>query len=226
MYFVYIQNTNYVFVFKYIFSHSILYLYLNKQFQTVFCIFFFNTFWFICAHLCPWHSWAQEYFQKPLLVNTIRSAIWRCQLNLYHAKRKPYVNMVQKCCHVLWVKAHSKFTFSKWKSILWSDESKLYIPVGNHGRRFLQAEEEGDLSACHQCLVQKPASLIVWGVHMCIRYGSLHVLEGTMIAERYIKVLEQHMLPSRGHLFQGRPCVFQQDNAKPMYCSYYNSMAS
>ncbi len=34
------------------------------------------------------------------------------------------------------------------------------------------------------------------------------ILEGTMNAERYIKVLEQHMLPSRGR-------VFQQDNAKP-----------
>ncbi len=31
----------------------------------------------------------------------------------------------------------------------------------------------------------------------------------------YIKVLEQHMLPSRQRLFQGRPCEFQQDNAKP-----------
>ncbi len=40
------------------------------------------------------------------------------------------------------------------------------------------------------------------------RYGSLHVLEGTMNAERYIKVLEQTMLPSRWR-------VFQQDNAKP-----------
>ncbi len=45
--------------------------------------------------------------------------------------------------------------------------------------------------------------------------GSLHVLESTMNAEKYIKVLEQHMLPSRCRLFQGRPCVFQQDNAKP-----------
>ncbi len=27
--------------------------------------------------------------------------------------------------------------------------------------------------------------------------GSLHVLESTMNAERYIKVLEQHMLPFR-----------------------------
>ncbi len=36
-----------------------------------------------------------------------------------------------------------------------------------------------------------------------------------MNAEMYMKVLEQHMLPSRWRLFHGRPCVFQQDNAKP-----------
>ncbi len=45
--------------------------------------------------------------------------------------------------------------------------------------------------------------------------GSLHVSVGTLNAERYIKVLEQHMLSYRLCLFQGRPCVFQQDNAKP-----------
>ncbi len=56
---------------------------------------------------------------------------------------------------------------------------------------------------------------MVWGWISAYGMGSLHVLEGTMNAERYIKVLEQHMLPSRWRLFQGRPCVFQQDNAKP-----------
>ncbi len=65
---------------------------------------------------------AQEYFQKPLSVNTIRHAICRCQLKLYHAKRKPYVNMVQKRGRVLWAKAHLKWTVSKWKNVLWSDE--------------------------------------------------------------------------------------------------------
>ncbi len=63
--------------------------------------------------------------------------------------------------------------------------------------------------------VQKPASLMVCGCISAYGMGSLHVLEGTMNAERYIKVLEQHMLPSRQRVFQGRPCVFQQDNAKP-----------
>ncbi len=79
-------------------------------------------------------KWAQEYFQKPLSVNTICRAICRCQLNIYHAKRKPYVNMVQKYHRVLWAKAHLKWIVSKWKRVLWSDESKFNILVGNHRR--------------------------------------------------------------------------------------------
>ncbi len=153
-------------------------------------------------------KWAQEYFQKPLSVNTICHAICRCQLKLSHAKRKPYVNMVQKRRRVLWAKAHLKWTVSKWKSVLWSDESKFDILVGNHGRRVLRAKEEGDHPVCYQRSVQKPASLMVWGCISVYGMGSLHVLEGTMNAERYIKVLEQNMLPSRQR-------AFQQDNAKP-----------
>ncbi len=106
-------------------------------------------------------KWAQEYIQKPLSVNTSRCAFCRCQLKLYHAKRKPYVNMVQKRRHILWAKAHLKWTVSKWKSVLWSDESKFDIHVGNHGRRVLRAKEKGDLPACHQHSILKPASLMV-----------------------------------------------------------------
>ncbi len=110
--------------------------------------------------------------------------------------------MVQKRRRVLRVKAHLKWTVSKLKSVQWSDESKFGILVGNHGRRVLRAKEKGDLPACHQRSVQKPASLMVWGGINAYSMGSLHVLEGTMNAERYIKVLEQHMLPSRQRLFQ------------------------
>ncbi len=49
---------------------------------------------------------------------------------------------------------------------------------------------------------------MLWRCISSYGMGSLHVLEGTMNAERYTKFLEQHMLPSRWQ-------VFQQDNAKP-----------
>ncbi len=103
--------------------------------------------------------------------------------------------MVQKRRRILWAKAHLKWTASKWKNVLWSDESKFYILVGNHRRRVLRAAEEGDLPVCYQRSVQKPASLMVWGCISAYSMGSLHVLEGTMDAERYIKVLEQHAKP-------------------------------
>ncbi len=98
------------------------------------------------------------------------------------------MNMVQRRRRVLWAKAHLKWTVSKWKSVLWSDESKFDILVGNHRHCVLRAKEEGDLPACYQRSVQKPASLVVWGCISAYGMGSLHVLEGTMNAERYIKV--------------------------------------
>ncbi len=88
-------------------------------------------------------------------------------------------------------------------------------PPCHHWCCVLRAKEEGDLPACYQRSVKKPASLMVWGCISAYGMGSLHVLEDTVNAERYIKVLEQHMLPSRWCLFQGRSCVFQQDNVKP-----------
>ncbi len=107
------------------------------------------------------------------------------------------MNMVQKRRRVLWAKASLKWTVSKLKSALWSDESKFDILVGNQGCRVLRAKEEGDLPACHQHAVQKSASLMVWGCISAYGMGRLHVLEGTVGTEMYIKVLEQHMLPSR-----------------------------
>ncbi len=117
--------------------------------------------------------------------------------------------MVLKRHHVLWAKAHLKWTVSKWKSVLWSDESKFDILVGNHRHRVLWAKEEGDFQVCYQHLVQKPASLMVWGgVHKCIRYGQLACFGRHYECWKvYIKDLEQYMLPSRRRLFQ-------QDNPK------------
>ncbi len=107
------------------------------------------------------------------------------------------MNMVQKRRRVLWAKAHLKWTVSKWKSVLWSASPNFTYFVGNHRCRVLRAKEERDFPACYQRSVQKPASLMVWGCISAYGMGSLHVLEGTMNAERYIKVLEQHILPSR-----------------------------
>ncbi len=160
-------------------------------------------------------TWAQDYFGKPLSSTTICSYIHKCQLKLYCAKRKPYVNSVQKRRRLLWSRRHLGWTITQWKRVLWSDESVFQVFFGRNGRRVLRTKEEKDHPHCYQQQVQKPGSVMVWGCVSALGKGNLHFCDGTINAEKYIEILEHNMLPSRRHLFQGRPCIFQQDNAKP-----------
>ncbi len=160
-------------------------------------------------------TWAQDYFGKPLSSTTIRSYIHKCQLKLYCAKRKPYVNSVQKRHRLLWARRHLGWTITQWKRVLWSDESVFQVFFGRNGRRVLRTKEEKDHPDCYQQQVQKPGSVMVWGCVSALGKGNLHFCDGTINAEKYIEILEHNMLPSRRHLFQGRPCIFQQDDAKP-----------
>ncbi len=75
-------------------------------------------------------TWAQDYFGKPLSSTTIRSYIHKCQLKLYCAKRKPYVNSVQKRRRLLWARRHLGWTITQWKCVLWSDESVFRYFLG------------------------------------------------------------------------------------------------
>ncbi len=155
-------------------------------------------------------TWAQDYFGKPLSSTTIRSYIHKCQLKLYCAKRKPYVNSVQKRRRLLWARRHLGWTITQWKRVLWSDESVFQVFFGRNGRRVLRTKEEKDHPDCYQQQVQKPGSVMVWGCVSALGKGNLHFCDGTINAEKYIEILEHNMLPSRRHLFQGRPCIFHK----------------
>ncbi len=120
-------------------------------------------------------TWAQEFFQKTFSVNTIHLAIRRCRLKLYRSKKKPYLNMIQKHRRFLWAKAHLKWTVTKWKTVLWSDESKFEVPFGKLGRHVIRTKEDKDNPSCYHRSVQKPASLMVWGCMSACGMGSLHI---------------------------------------------------
>ncbi len=126
--------------------------------------------------------------------------------------------MIQKCRRFLWAKAHLKWTVAKWKTVLWSDESKFEVLFGKLGRHVIRTKEDKDNPSCYQ-----RSALMVWGCMSACDMGSLHIWKGTINAERYIQVLKQHMLPSRRRLFQGRSCIFQHDNARPHTASITTS---
>ncbi len=85
-------------------------------------------------------TWAQDYFGKPLSSTTIRSYIHKCQLKLYCAKRKPYVNSVQKRRRLLWARRHLGWTITRvgYRSHLNRYQYRYrYLEFGTGTQRYL-----------------------------------------------------------------------------------------
>ncbi len=95
------------------------------------------------------------------------------------------VNTIRRC--VLWAKAHLKWTVSTWKCVLWSEESKFDILVGNHECRVLRLKRRETSHHVISVQLKQSASLMIWGCIIAYGMGSLHVLEGTINAEMYLK---------------------------------------
>ena len=55
----------------------------------------------------------------------------------------PYVIMIQKHHRLLWARTHLKWSEAKWKIVMWSDELKCEILLGNHGRHVLLTKRRG-----------------------------------------------------------------------------------
>lgn len=73
-------------------------------------------------------EWAQEYFQKPLSVNTIHRAIRRCQLKLYSAKKKPFLSKIHKLRRFHWARDHVNG--------VWWQNGRLFCGQTSHDSKF------------------------------------------------------------------------------------------
>lgn len=105
------------------------------------------------------------------LRNTFRNhflwcrAIHNCRLQLYHAQKKAYVNMIQKHHHLLGlIKAHSTWNEAKWETDLWSDEP-TWMPLSPQWRREGPSSSFTVFSSKH-CMVWRCVSAYEIGIYI------------------------------------------------------------
>ncbi len=159
-------------------------------------------------------TWAQDYFGKPLSSTTIRSYIHKCQLNCNVPKGSPMLTV-----------SRSAVDFSGLGGI-WdgpSHSGNVYCgQMNQYFRYFLGGMDAVCSGPKKKRIIQtvtsnksKSQGLSWYGV---VSVPLAKVTCTSVMAPLMLKsteILEHNMLPSRRHLFQGRPCIFQQDNAKP-----------
>lgn len=113
-----------------------------------------------------------------------------------------------------WAQEHSKWTQRQWDTVIWSDESRFEVCVGDSRKRVLRTKGEEYHKDCLSRKVKFPASVMIWGCMSAKGLGSLHFVDGIVNAVKYQSILEHHLLPSIKDLSSPEgEYIFQQDGA-------------
>ena len=128
-------------------------------------------------------------------VTTVRSRIREDGTKSFIVKRKPFISKKNQKARVAWCKAHAHWTEADWEKVLWTDESPF-------GLRF-QGAERVYCKPNHRLLkqnlrgtVKHQKKVMVWGGFCAAGVGRLHKIEGKMVKEQYLEILNQQGIPS------------------------------
>jgi hypothetical protein len=144
--------------------------------------------------------------------NTIRNRIKESgEFDSYWAVRKPFISARNRRIRVEWAKAHLNWTVNDWRRILWSDESPFVMAYNGRVRVWRMANERYSPRCCRGTL-KHDKKINVWGCFSAHGVGDLMRVEGILVKEKYLDILDQHMVPSADRLFGREDWTFQQDN--------------
>ena len=109
---------------------------------------------------------------------------------------------------------HRNWVQRQWDSVIYSDESKFELRVGDARMRVIHTPREAFHPDCLARTVKFPGSdVMIWGCIGRRGPGKLHFVEGTINATAYQHILDTSLPPSIPILHPEGEYIFQQDGA-------------
>jgi len=128
-------------------------------------------------------------------------------------RRKPLVSEDNRKKRLRWCKERRQWD-EEWDNVIWSDESRflLFENDGRH-RVWRKPHEQYDVDCIFPTVKSGGKGIMVWGCFTKERLGPLIVVDGTITANTYKKLLEEHLLDFMESLDDDIAYIFQDDNA-------------
>lgn len=125
---------------------------------------------------------------------TLQRALHKEGYSGHAAKKKPFISEDNRKKRYGWCRLYKHWT-TEWDYIIWSDESRFEL-FNNDSRNWVwrKKDERYDVD-CLKPTVKHSIGVMVWGCFINNRLGPLVLVEGTLNADRYIELLEEHLLP-------------------------------
>jgi hypothetical protein len=136
----------------------------------------------------------------------------------YHSRvavRKPLISEKNRKDRLQWCKQHQKWTDEQWKKVIWSDESRFTLFQSDGRTRVWRLpKEKYDVDCIVPTVKHGGGGVMVWGCFTWESLGPLVRVEGTVNSQKYIDILNRHLIPfMQGLEEEIVEYEFQQDNA-------------
>ena len=149
----------------------------------------------------------------PASVSTIKRRLRENDLCARSPRKVPKLSKKQIKNRLAFAERHKDWPASKWRNILWSDESKIVL-FGTPGRRTYvrrPALQEYNPRYTLKTVKHGGLSIMVWACFSYNGVGPIHRIEGIMNAEIYKNIMKDVMLPYAEYEMP-LIWVYQQDN--------------
>lgn len=151
-------------------------------------------------------------FNKVISSKTVKRYAKFVGFKAMRPKKVPFISKKNKKARLEFAKKFILMPKSYWKKVIWSDESKINLFTSD-GITYVwrRAGERLQNKCTLKTVKHNGGSIMVWGCIGENGVGKLCKIEGKMDSLKYIKILQENLLPSVEKLNLSE-FVFQQDN--------------
>ena len=157
----------------------------------------------------------REELQENVSNKTIGRMLIQLGYRSRKAVRKLFISKKNAQRRLLWCKLFRKWTLKDWKRVIWSDECSIQLWQASRDHRIRRTPLEKFHPDCVAPTVKHGGgSLMVWACFNWDGLGLIIVIEGSVKQEKYIEILENHLLPFWKRIKRRvRSPIFQDDGA-------------
>lgn len=150
---------------------------------------------------------------KEVHPETIRVILRKAKFHGRVARRKPFINKINKRKRREFAEEHVNKDLEWWNRVIFSDESKFNV-FGPDGRTLVwrQANTQLQEKNLQPTVKHGGGNVMVWGCMAASGVGELVFIEDIMDKHKYLNVLKDNLKKSADKLGIGHNFSFYQDN--------------
>lgn len=168
-----------------------------------------------CAKINPFMSSTaiKTELNLPISSSTVRRRLIKANLKARRPRKTPLLNKRQIKNRIAFAKEHQEWPSSKWRNILWSDETKIVLFNPGIHEKFVRRppRTEYNIKYTTKTIKHGGCQVMAWGCFSWFGLGPIFWIKDIMDATAYVKILQEVMLP---YAEEEMPLkwIFMQDN--------------